>query len=136
MTSSFRKGQLVAVRDHPAAGWTLRTYDHASPEGRHFCLCPDKTGAPCWWELATPAEEVWPNLFLACDHKDVVYWKRQVDKRDAQIQWLCDMLAGRTHGTLDCPPNIETRDACYAGMASCANCWARASREAVEAEHG
>ena len=62
--SKFRKGQLVAVRDKADGLWYLWIYDHASPEGAHFCRAPNRLLAPQWWREARPAEEVWPEIFL------------------------------------------------------------------------
>ncbi len=64
MSGQFQKGQLVAVRDGGGAGWNLRIYDHASPEGQHFCRSLERSGPPCWWSQAEPAEDVWQEIFL------------------------------------------------------------------------
>ena len=62
--SKFRKGQLVAVRDAADSAWHLRVYDHASPEGMHFCRGLERSTPPCWWNQVCPAEDVWPGIFL------------------------------------------------------------------------
>ena len=62
--AQFARGQLVAVRDSASQDWTLRVYDHASPEGQHFCRSLERSGPPCWWNQAAPAEEVWPEIHL------------------------------------------------------------------------
>ena len=66
-TQTFEKGQLVAVRDKAGQDWTLRVYDHASPEGQHFCRGLERLMPPCWWNQVKPAEEVWPEIFLGRD---------------------------------------------------------------------
>ncbi len=64
MSTQFQKGQLVAVRDKAGQDWTLRVYDHASPEGLHFCCGLDRFSPPCWWNQVQPAEAVWPSIFF------------------------------------------------------------------------
>ena len=63
-TQQFQKGQLVAVRDSLSQDWVLRVYDHASPEGQHFCCGLDRFSPPCWWNLVQPAEVTWPVIFF------------------------------------------------------------------------
>ena len=64
MSTKFQRGQLVAVRDKAGQDWTLRVYDHASPEGQHFCRGLERLMPPCWWNQVQPAEAVWPSIFF------------------------------------------------------------------------
>ena len=60
----FRKGQLVAVRDHDGAEWKLRVFDHENA-GMNFCQGVEgETTMPIWWAQVRPAEEMWPDIFL------------------------------------------------------------------------
>ncbi len=64
MSGQFEKGQLVAVRDAGDGSWALRVYDHASPEGLHFCTGLERSTPPCWWNQVKPAEAIWPGVFF------------------------------------------------------------------------
>ncbi len=64
MNTQFQKGQLVAVRDSASQDWMLRVYDHASPEGQHFCRGLERSVPPCCWNQVKPAEDVWPEIHL------------------------------------------------------------------------
>ena len=141
MSSQLEKGQLVAVRDHPAMGWTLRMYDHVSPEGRHFCVCPDNTGTPCWWEHAKPAEEVWPELFCARDRNDVERAEarqsgmlEQISGYHKRIGWLVREIV-ENFG--ECPPDKRAGEPCTEEDGDgCIACWIAASGKAArEAGH-
>lgn len=124
MTSEFRKGQLVAVRDTANSAWHLRVYDHASPEGLHFCRGLERQDAPCWWNKICPAEVVWPNIFLSVEREIAETLREQRDQHYRQLHWLCERL--QTLG--ECPPDGRFRN-CRLG---CPKCWKMALQEATK----
>ena len=118
--SSFKKGQLVAVRDAADSAWHLRVYDHASPEGLHFCRGLERATPPCWWNRICPAEDVWPDIFLACD-------RGTIESRNQAIGWLCEHLEEASRKHRFCPPNMWPGDCDNA----CWECWQQAVYEAM-----
>ena len=131
----YENGQIVAVRGREGAEWKLRVYDHRQ-DGRHFCRPADgeTPEKPKRWAHVRPAEEVWPELFLWRTSEDMKHMRRLRQDRGVmrgQVEWLCTVLAKRTHTILDCPPGIEPEDACDCGGPDCAECWRKASLDAV-----
>ena len=84
--SSFKKGQLVAVRDADGQDWSLRVYDHASPEGQHFCRGIARRTPPCWWSQVESAEVIWPDIFLANDRRAVEVLRNECDRMKARAE--------------------------------------------------
>ena len=130
--ADFRKGQLVAVRDADDCEWTLRVYDHASPEGLHFCVGLERSAPPCWWNQVCPAEVVWPHLFLSVEREIAEALREQRDQHYRQARWLCERLQaiGDRNGEQECPPSPHQD--CRRG--NCADCWAQASLKATKEE--
>ena len=144
--ADFRKGQLVAVRDSADSAWHLRVYDHASPEGLHFCTGLERATPPCWWNKICTAEVIWPDIFLASDrvtiehlqemrlrlHQRCEEYEEDMAVINAQVRWLCERLQaiGDRNGVQECPPTPHHD--CRRG--NCADCWAQASLEAVKEE--
>lgn len=135
----FEGGQLVAVRDRNDDAWKLRVVvDRPRPED-------DDPLIACWaveagsprarpWTQAKPAEDVWPELFLWRTSEDMNRMRRlrqSLGVMRRQVERLCTVLAKRTHTILDCPPGIEPGDACDCGGPDCAECWRKASLDAV-----
>lgn len=142
--SEFQKGQLVAVRDDDCSKWFLWFYDHASPEGLHFCRSPNRMIGPRWWKHAVPAEEVWPDIFLGWERRageqaaDALEMESdQVQRLRKQIRWLCQELNQINSGSDEmchCP-DVEFRFTpkpmdCH--PEGCASCWEQASLKAVK----
>ena len=144
----FKKGQLVAVRDSASQDWTLRVYDHISPEGLHFCTGLERATPPCWWNKICPAEHVWPDIFLGHD-RDIIdscrrslNWEERkskerwniIERLHKRMSWLCEQLQaiGDRNGVQECPPSPHHD--CRRGheRGSCAECWNMASLEAVK----
>ena len=101
--SDFKKGQLVAVRDADGQEWSLRVYDHASPEGQHFCRGIERRTPPCWWSQVESAEVIWPDIFLADDRRAVEVLRKECDRMKARAEEAEDglttaYLAGFTDG--------------------------------------
>ena len=134
MSGQFEKGQLVAVRDAADGAWALRIYDHASPEGQHFCRGLEKSTPPCWWCQVEPAEDVWPDVFLAGDREALVELRTADAIQEHQIAWLCKRIEaeGDTRGEQEGPPDGCFRD-CRLG---CVKCWERSSYEVALEELG
>jgi hypothetical protein len=131
MSEKFKKRQLVAVRDNADGRWSLWIYDHASPEGLHFCRSPNHTIGPRWWRYAVPAEEVWSNIFLGWERcageqaaESVAMESELVQRLRRQIEWLCQELA---HA--DMCPSVSAIASCDK---DCPSCWEQASLKAVE----
>lgn len=119
--SEFKKGQLVAVYDDDCSKKLLWIYDHASPEGLHFCRSPNRMIGPRWWRYAVPAEEIWSDIFLACD-------RGTIESRNQAIGWLCEHLEEASRKHRFCPPNVWPGDCDNA----CWECWRQAVYEAME----
>lgn len=127
---SYRRGQLVAVRDSDDCEWKLRIYDHERG-GQHFCLDPEhELSQAMWWAQICPAEFVWPNIFLNVDREVADGLRRQRDDHYRHIKWLCEQLQaiGDRNGSQECPPTPHHD--CRRG--NCADCWELASLEAVK----
>ena len=90
--SSFKKGQLVAVRDEADGRWHMWIYDHASPEGQHFCRSPNSMIGPRWWRYAESAEVIWPDIFLADDRRAVEVLRKECDRMKARAEEAEDGL--------------------------------------------
>ena len=95
---SFQKGQLVAVRDADGQDWSLRVYDHASPEGQHFCRGIERRTPPCWWSQICSAEIIWPEVFLASDK---VLIEHLEENRDRLHKKLDEVVEGLTTAYLE-----------------------------------
>ena len=143
--SEFKKGQLVAVRDSADSAWHLCVYDHASPEGMHFCRALNRLIAPCWWNEACSAEVVWPDIFLARDrvtiellqemrlrlHQRCEEYEEDMVVTSAQIRWLCNVLkndARTEENNPLCPLNVPWD----CEHTPCDVCWEQASLKAVK----
>ena len=129
---SYRKGQLVAVRDSDDCEWKLRIYDHERG-GQHFCLDPEhELSQAMWWAQICPAEFIWPNIFLAVEREIAKALRNERDLHYRQLRWLCKRLQaiGDRNGEQECPPSPHHD--CRRG--SCADCWEQASLEAVKEE--
>ena len=128
--SDLKKGQLVAVRDAEDCEWKLRVYDHASPEGLHFCVGLERGAPPCWWNQVCPAEVVWPYIFLSVEREIAEFLQEDKARLYRQVRWLCERLQaiGDCNGTQECPPSPHHD--CRRG--SCADCWDLASMDAVK----
>ena len=126
----FRKGQLVAVRDAEGCEWKLRVYDHASPEGLHFCVGLERGAPPCWWNQVCPAEVVWPYIFFSADRETADTMRDYYERNMRQIRWLCEQLKAVNDraGELPVCPPLPTED-CRIG---CVDCWEKASMEAAK----
>lgn len=121
--SEFKKGQLVACRDLACAEWILGIFDGERDDGFYVRLplsltCSSKR--PERFLQVKPAEEVWPEIFLACD-------REAIDKLNAQIEWLCSNLAGALNEGKLCPPNARCD-----GRVECEDCWSFAAEIATE----
>ena len=122
--SDFRKGQLVAVRDHDGAEWKLRVFDHESA-GMLFCTPAEgEAKMPIWWAQVCPAEVVWPHIFLSVEREIAEALREQRDQHYQQLHWLCERL--QTLG--ECPPDGRFRN-CRLG---CPKCWEWALQEATK----
>jgi len=84
--NKFKKGQLVAVRDADGQDWSLRMYDHASPEGQHFCTGLERRTPPCWWSQVCSAEIIWPDIFLSDDRRAVEVLREECDRMKARAE--------------------------------------------------
>lgn len=133
MTSEFRKGQLVAVYDDECSKWYLWIYDHASPEGMHFCRSPIRMIAPRWWKHAVPAEEIWSGIFLEGHRRDELVYRQALDKAHDQIKWLCGQLNRLSQDSGNCllpaGAGIPSDDSCRVG--GCDACWLIAAKKAT-----
>ena len=130
--SEFKKGQLVAVRDAEGCEWALRVYDHASPEGLHFCTGLERSAPPCWWSQVAPAEVVWPHLFLSVEREIAATLREQCDKHYRQVRWLCSTFNSEeveANGLRMCPANPPDG---FCPKKNCAECWEKASFEATK----
>ena len=140
MTSEFKEGRLVAVSDCGGeGGWHLRVYVRASSSGHHFCRRLEAPFGPSvWWKHAKPAEEVWPGIFIGgersareqSDHA-VEMESELVQRLRKQINWLCEHLQD-INADLTGHPYCPSDESSCDGMSGCAECWERASREAVK----
>lgn len=129
----FKKDQLVAVRDAADSAWRLRVYDHASPEGLHFCRGLERQDAPCWWNLVEPAEAVWPGIFLEGHRCDELVYRQALDKAHDQIKWLCGQLNRLSQDSGNCllpaGAGIPSDDSCRVG--GCDICWEQVAKKAT-----
>ncbi len=130
----YENGQIVAVRGREGAEWKLRVYDHGQ-DGRHFCRPADgeTPEKPKRWAHVRPAEEVWPELFLWRTSEDMNHMRRL--RRDLgvmrrQVEWLCEHLQG-INDDLTGPPYCPSDECSCDGQEGCAQCWKKASLEAV-----
>jgi len=123
MTSSFRKGQLVAVKEPPATKWELRVFERTAYANAPYCKevivrRPENAegeGFSVCEQFVRPAEDVWPEFFF--------------DAADRQIEWLCSKLKGCSDAFGICPPNSN---ACKDPWQDCQHCWRKTSFNATQ----
>ena len=129
--SKFRRGQIVVVNspEEDDRQWHLRIFKEKRPDG-HFVVGGDRGEEA--YQLCFPAEEIWPNIFLAVEREIAEALRNERDLHYRQIHWLCEQLQaiGDRNGSQECPPSPHQD--CRRG--SCAECWEVASLKAVEGE--
>ena len=109
--------------------WHLRLYESQTARDIHKTYNPEKQSYDTW-SLCKPAEEVWPNIFLAVEREIAEALRNERDLHYRQIRWLCARLQeiGDRNGSQECPPSPHGD--CRIG--NCAECWELASLEAVK----
>lgn len=109
--------------------WHLRLYESQTALDIHKTYNPEKQSYDTW-SLCKPAEEVWPNIFLAVEREIAEALRNERDLHYRQIRWLCARLQeiGDRNGSQECPPSPHGD--CRIG--NCAECWELASLEAVK----
>ena len=109
--------------------WHLRLYESQIAPDVHKTYNPEKENYDTW-SWCRPAEDVWPNVFLAVERKIAKALRNERDLHYRQIRWLCARLQeiGDRNGSQECPPSPHGD--CRIG--NCAECWELASLEAVK----
>ena len=96
-----------------------------------------------WWNQIKPAEEVWPELFLARDSEAISEdmnrmrrMRRDLGVMRRQVKWLSEQLDWINRGRdemCDCPePELRfPMRPMDCDPEGCAHCWEKASLKAV-----
>jgi len=133
MTSSFRKGQLVAVKEPPATKWDLRVFERTAYANDPYCKevivrRPENAegeGFSVCEQFVRPAEDVWTEISLRRD-------REKFEDCCGRIDWLCERLAEVARAHRFCPPNVWPGDCDYA----CWECWQQAVDQAMKEAKG
>lgn len=137
--SSFKKGQLVAVKIPGATKWELRVFERVALTDEPFCgevivrRPENATGYCVCMESVCPAEEIWPGLFLEGHRRDELVYRQTLDKAHDQIKWLCGQLNRLSQDSGNCllpaGVGIPSDDSCRVG--GCNACWLIAAKKAT-----